>query len=216
MKNQKGFLLIEVVIVVLIVVIMTGVIAFVGLPLIQKVKKEVRVEHDCQIIAAGIYKFNGDVKEWPIWKNGAVTNPADGGSSAGRVYNVLRSDGTMPACDEINALSSEWADANYDTLKNQLAWGAPAGDKTKKYSGFRGPYLDPTADSKDPWGNPYLINCKYWQPEHSNNKKMIFILSAGPNEVVETDFSQDFLEGGPGGGTFAVGGDDIIYVFGAS
>ncbi|MFH0803861.1 MAG: hypothetical protein V1877_01965, partial [Candidatus Tagabacteria bacterium] len=123
--------------------------------------------------------------------------------------------------------------------ENQLVWGVPSGDVAKKYpdrsgnttSPFRGPYLSnslipgmtgaaTTFLSKDPWGNKYFVNIKYLQPEHlahgTPNREVVFVISAGPNETLETDFSQDLLTGGPSAGKFAVGGDDIVYVIGAN
>ena len=237
MKNQKGFTMLELVIVLTVIVFLLGTIAIVGLPLIEKAKIWT-AKHDVRAIATAIYAFRGDVKEWPIWKDGAVCTPAGGGDSSARAYAVLKSaDGTHPAHNEVHALSSEWGDANSDTLENQLVLGAPGGDITKRYSDrsgtttspFRGPYLSnnfilpgPTGTylSKDPWGNKYLVNIKYLWPEHlahgTPNREIVFVISAGPNETLETDFSQDLLQGGPGGGKFTIRGDDIVYVIGAN
>ncbi|MCX6813122.1 MAG: hypothetical protein NTV77_01365 [Candidatus Azambacteria bacterium] len=197
-------------------------------------------KHDVKAIAAAIYAFRSDVKEWPIWKDGMVCTPAGGGDSSARAYAVLKSaDGTHPAHDEVHALSTEWAQANFDTLENQLVLGAPGGDVAKRYpdragntsSPFRGPYLSDgliagatlttgTYLPKDPWGNKYLVNIRYLWPEELNhgtpNREVVFVISAGPNETLETDFSQDLLQGGPGGGKFTIRGDDIVCIIGAN
>ena len=226
-------------IVLTVIVFLMGTIAVVGLPLIEKAKVWT-AKHDARAIAAAIYAFRMDVKEWPVWKAGTVCTPAGGGSSAARAYAVLRSaDGSMPAHDEVNALSTEWGGTNFDTIENQLVLGAPGGVVANRYpdrsgnttSPFRGPYLSndliPGADlsagtylSKDPWGNKYLVNVRYLWPEELNhgtpNREVVFVISAGPNETLETDFSQDLLQGGPGGGKFTIGGDDIVWVIGAN
>ncbi len=238
MRNQKGFTLFEVAIVLCILGFLMGTIAVVGLPLIEKAKVWT-ARHDCATIAAGIYSFRGDVREWPIWKDGADCVPGASGDSSTKAYAVLKSaDGAMPSCAGA-ALVAEWGDVNFDTLENQLVWGTPAGDLTKKYpdragtttSPFRGPYLAnalipgigtsaTTFLSKDPWGNKYLVNVKFFQPEHlahgTPNREVVIVISAGPNETLETKFGQDLLTGGPSGGKFAVGGDDIVYIIGAN
>ncbi len=238
MKNQKGFTLFEVAIVLCILGSLMGTIAYVGLPQIEKAKIWV-ARHDCATIAAEIYAFHSDVKEWPIWKDGADCVPGASGDSSTKAYAVLKSaDGAMPSCAGA-ALLAEWGDANSDTLDNQLVWGTPGGDVSKKYfdragsttSPFRGPYLGTsyliagsvpatTFLSKDPWGNKYLVNIKYLQPEHlahgTPNREVVMIISAGPNETLETKFGQDLLTGGPSGGKFTVGGDDIVYIIGAN
>jgi len=240
MKNQKGFTFLELVIVLTVIVFLMGTIALVGLPLIEKAKVWT-ARHDVKAIATAIYAFRGDVKEWPIWKDGALCVPESGGDLATRAYAVLKSaDGSMPAVDEANATYAEWGDANSDTLENQFVWGTPGGDVSKKYldkagntsSPFRGPYLSnnfffpgagvPAATflSKDPWGNKYLVNVKFLWPFHLShgtpNREVVFVISAGPNEMLETDFSQDLLTGGPSGEKFTVRGDDIVYVIGAN
>lgn len=239
MKDQRGFTLLELVIVLSVIVFLMGTIAVVGLPLIEKAKVWT-AKHDVKAIATAIYAFRGDVKEWPIWKDGSDCKPADGGLSTGKAYDLLRSaDGNWPAVDGSVALASEWLSSSFDTIENQLVWGTPGGDVSKKYldragsttSPFRGPYLGTsyliagnvpatTFLSKDPWGNKYFLNVKYLQPEHlahgTPGREVVFVISAGPNETLETDFSQDLLTGGPSAGKFAVGGDDIVYVIGAN
>ncbi len=238
MKNQKGYTMLELVIVLTIIVFLMGTIAVVGLPLIEKAKVWA-AKRDTMAIATAIYAFRGDVHEWPIWKDGADCVPGANGDASTKIYAVLKSaDGAMPSCAGA-ALVADWGDANADSIENQLVWGTPAGDVAKKYpdragnttSPFRGPYLGTsyliagsvpatTFLSKDPWGNKYLVNTKYLQPEHlahgTPNREVIFVISAGPNETLETDFSQDLLTGGPSSGKFTVGGDDIVYIIGAN
>jgi len=50
------------------------------------------------------------------------------------------------------------------------------------------------------------VNVEYLQPAYRSpgTQKAVFVISAGPNELIDTDFTQDVT-------SFTVGGDDIVH-----
>lgn len=73
-------------------------------------------------------------------------------------------------------------------------------------AGWNGPYLAAAVDG-DPWGNAYLVNVKFLTATPSRHDARpadaVFVLSAGPNGVVETPFAQTVK-------TARAFGDDIV------
>ncbi len=130
-------------------------------------------KHDVKAIATAIYAFRGDVREWPIWKDGSDCKPADGGLSTGKACDLLRSaDGNWPAVDGSVALASEWLSSNFDTIENQLVWGVPSGDVAKKYP-------DRSGNTTSPFRGPYLSNSLI--PEMTGAAMILFMSSAPIN-----------------------------------
>lgn len=56
----------------------------------------------------------------------------------------------------------------------------PSGDQNGRW---RGPYLEPNNDLKDPWGNDYDVE----YPQVAGNQQTILIRSAGPDGAMNTD-----------------------------
>jgi hypothetical protein len=92
-------------------------------------------------------------------------------------------------------------------LEDHLVKNMPSGlttTDTTKYAttgrfSWRGPYLEKL--SEDPWGNRYLVNIKNGSPSDTP-AKVVWVLSAGPNGIIETK-PNDLTDSGP-----VTGGDD--------
>ena len=63
---------------------------------------------------------------------------------------------------------------------------------------FRGPYI---RSESDPWGNAYLITAHALTRSETDHG---YVISAGPNGVLETDRTQVPTA------AFVIGGDDIV------
>ncbi len=88
---------------------------------------------------------------------------------------------------------------------NGLQFDPSAGEGFNSDFAWRGPYLD--AVRPDPWGNRYSANVLWFTiPQGGNSSgfnRPIVVISAGPDEEIDTDFSSS--------GGFVVGDDDIAY-----
>lgn len=74
---------------------------------------------------------------------------------------------------------------------------------------WRGPYLSSPVRS-DPWGNRYAVNVRYLDPGSDSSQwnphgwiEDVFVLSAGPDEEVDTPYAMDGV---------VAGDDDVILV----
>ncbi len=178
---------------IVVVVAIVGILASILVPMVRgyigtaKVK---RAEQDTKALGEAMLSFNRDTARFPIYKNGANTGPTD------PVYKVLRTaEGAAPgaAVD-----SSDWLSSNFDTFEDQLKNNTVSYPTTGEFA-WSGPYMGPIR--MDPWGNTYMCNSLMLQP---TKLKAVWVLSAGPNEVIETAFRQN--RGSP-----VIGGDDIAY-----
>ncbi|MGR3177324.1 MAG: prepilin-type N-terminal cleavage/methylation domain-containing protein [Candidatus Anammoxibacter sp.] len=219
-KDNKGFTLIEIIVVLGVIAILAAVLT----PMLISYLKDARArkaESDVKVIAGAIQAFDRDLGAWPIWVAGASTNPMDDtfdvlSSEAGDEISFaqvldsnLDSSGQGDADDDLLSL---WTTTGLDSFDNQLMANSPAGVAANGYpfTGKRkwvGPYLSTIGE--DPWGNKYYCNIKYLQPEFQvpGNESAVFVLSAGPNEIIDTSFTQAITVKTRD----MAGGDDIIF-----
>ena len=192
-----GFTLIEIVIVLAIIAVLAGILT----PTLTRYVGDSRTrkaEADTRNLGAAIGKFYGDTGNWPIWV-ASTDMTADGGR-----YELL--DTTEGEEADQNTGITGW-DATgagvADTFDAQLINNTPA-YSTSGRRAWKGPYLGHESATADPWGTKYYANVEFLQPANVSGAKPVFVLSAGPNKLIETAFSQT----GPG---LAVGGDDITF-----
>ncbi|MBI2370630.1 MAG: hypothetical protein HYV08_10440, partial [Deltaproteobacteria bacterium] len=62
------------------------------------------------------------------------------------------------------------------------------GYRTSGKFAWKGPYQ--TGMTGDPWGSKYLVNSKYLQPGNIATARAVWVLSAGPNRVITTSYTQ--------------------------
>jgi prepilin-type N-terminal cleavage/methylation domain-containing protein len=196
-----GFTLIELTVVLAVIV----TLALALTPSIANSINEARVaraRNDCQTIASGMYQFYRDTGFFPVWtisRNGGMGAPAD------RVQ-LLVSQGSVPAEDVV----SPWTTGVAGSLSDQLVINAPgyALRTSTSPSGWNGPYFSSQLMA-DPWGRRYAVNVGLVDlspgaATASGQAKMaVWVLSAGPNGIIETPFAQSILT------AVRPGGDDI-------
>ncbi len=199
LRSTGGFTLIEIVIVLAIIAVLAGILA----PTLTRYVGDSRIrkaEVDVQHIGGAIAMMYGDTGHWPIWVLGTATTADDD------AYNILVSnDGTKP--DEsasLTAITGPWPTADTDDLTPQLIDNIPSYPLTGRRA-WRGPYIERVL--ADPWGSKYMVNVEFLLPGEVGGTSPVFVLSAGPNKLVETDFDQD----GPNITSAVVGSDDIIF-----
>ncbi len=193
-RRRRGFTLIEVIIVLAVVGVLVGIIVPMVRTYIVQAKIQ-RAEQDTKSLGEAILAFNKDTARFPIYQSGVAVSPAD------PVFDVLTTaDGDTP---EAGVDASSWLSAISDTFENQLKKNTPGGNgaayPTTGEFAWRGPYIG--SIKKDPWGNRYVCNASRLRPDIN---EAAWVLSAGPNETIETVFSQKRS-------SLVIGGDDIAY-----
>ena len=191
LRSASGFTLIEIVIVLAIIAVLAGILA----PTLTRYVGDSRIrkaEADVQHLGAAMALMYGDTGHWPIWSSGTATTAGD------TDFNLLDTvDGDDP---DMDAGITEWDGAG-DTFTAQLIDNTPAYPTAGRRQ-WRGPYLEKVL--ADPWGSNYYANVEFLQPALVGGSQPVFVLSAGPNKLVETLFDQT-------GPSIERGGDDIIF-----
>jgi len=200
-RSRMGFTLIELTVVLAVIV----TLALILTPSVANSINEARVaraRNDCQTIASGMYQFFRDTGFFPVWKS---ARNGDAGTPADRLQ-VLMSQGNAPFED----VASLWTTGVAGSLADQLVTNSPGyalRSPTSQF-GWNGPYFSSQLLA-DPWGNRYAVNVALVDlspgaATASGQAKMaVWVLSAGPNGIIETPFAQSILVAA------RPGGDDI-------
>lgn len=182
-KNQKGFTLIEVIVVAGIIAILAGILVPMIFNQIDESKKT-RAAADCKSISTAILAFRKDVGRWPNMKT-ATSN-----------FTFLYGPGYVPATHDSQLTTGTGYDvAEASTLKDHLTANDPGYLATM----WKGPYMSDI--QADPWGNPYVVDASGFfmiDPVTSNPvddpTTPVWVLSAGPNGIFETNRGSNALD----------------------
>lgn len=160
LREQKGFTLIEVIVVAGIIAILAGILV----PLIFKEIDESKISRataDVRSISAAMIVLRKDVGQWPV------------STTCHNTGTLLHGAGTIPA------LAAGWDDSvkvNFEDVLNA--------DTSGCWPNWKGPYIAYVA--KDPWGHAYMVNADALRDATATNAP-IWIVSAGPDGVLNTD-----------------------------
>jgi prepilin-type N-terminal cleavage/methylation domain-containing protein len=190
--NNRGFTLVEMVVVLAVVAILAAILV----PTVAKNindAKITRATNEAQVIGAAMASFFKDLGRWPTSNGAAATLPD--------ALNILRST-VGSAATNAGGGTAGWVGANWDTFDNHLVRNDPGaqgvgGGNNYLTSGtefiWRGPYINEI--KSDPWGTQYYCNVQYfWNPASTN---AVWVLSAGADRVIRTAYAQSFLTGTP-------------------
>ena len=194
---RGGFTLIEIVIAVAIVAIFAAAMS----PMVFRHLEDAKVskaQNETGVIASAVLGYYKDVGSWPI-------TDADGPSGNGinRVVGSTRvATGNGPGAAQG---ARNWG--TYGTTKalgDYLYYNNPDGDPSDVGVGanqpnqdwptsgsiaWKGPYVD-SYEANDPWGHAYVINSHFFPGRYTGSiRHKVFVLSAGPNGLWETGFS---------------------------
>ncbi len=177
-RKQGGVTLIEMIVVLAALAILAALLIPVigGLP---GEAEEIQARNDTRAIGEAIHNFYKDVAKWPVYSAFPSTPDLERLFSAGNVPAVSGAPGT-----------AEWTTASPSAdLDNHLQNNSlyPA---TGEFA-WRGAYL--TATPTDPWQNQFVINVRWLQPGATPH--VVWVLSAGPDGIIETTFAQPSLAG---------------------
>jgi len=182
--KQKGFTLIEMVVVLAVVAILAAILV----PTIAKNIQDAnitRAQNETQVIAAAIASFYKDLGRWPTANGASATLPDVH-------YLLYGANGN----DDSQGATSEWNQAHTDssdTMEHHLVTNQPGVDGTAGANAYpitgrwrwRGPYI-PEIPS-DPFGIHYSCNVRYLYNTITN---AVYVLSAGPDTTWDTTFGQ--------------------------
>lgn len=201
--SASGFTLVEVIVVLAVVLLLTGI----AVPMISGYMEDgrrARAAAEVKMLGAAVLSFQKDVGGHPARNSTGTDNR----------LNVLLTGPSIPSANpwRTGHRFATWGmnASTGDRIDNHLLVNAPGGNAAAAYPTtgelrWRGPYL-PTGSPLDPWGRPYVINViSGWSTSATNNRK-VFVLSAGENGVIDTNFNATALD--------EIAGDDIGMVLG--
>ncbi|MCB9878158.1 MAG: prepilin-type N-terminal cleavage/methylation domain-containing protein [Planctomycetes bacterium] len=197
-RSHGGFTLVEVIVVLSVILLLTGI----AVPMLSSYMEDgrrARAESEVKTIGAAVMSMYKDVGVYPA-RNGSGTN------------NFLYVLYTGPTALTSNPWSANHQWSNWarnaqrgDQLNNHLLVNTPKGSGAGAYATtgsmrWRGPY-SPGTTPLDPWGRPYIINVISGWNTNATNYKRMWVVSAGPNGVFDTNALAR--------STDELGGDDI-------
>ncbi len=167
LKDEKGFTLIE-------VIVVAGIIAILASILVPMVLKEIdesritKAQADVRSIATAVVVFKKDTAQWPVMDAACAAN-----------VTLLNGDGNIPA---------NLAALGYDTSVSSSYNDHLSTDTSGCYTNWKGAYM--TRVTADPWGNAYITNAS----DFSIAGNPVWIISVGANGQIETpSFSPTLL-----------------------
>jgi type II secretory pathway pseudopilin PulG len=166
---------------------------------------------EVKLIGVSILSFMQDTGYSPAFLAGNRIGPTDA------ITMILASGGNDP-----DDATGTWplTDGKVDLLEHHLTRNNPAdsnvpytriGELTyARFQGWNGPYMS-KLPSADPWGDKYLVNIGFATSQGAaganlpkGKRPAVFVITAGPNQSIETKYLQAADE-------FVEGGDDQIF-----
>ncbi|MFA7402412.1 MAG: prepilin-type N-terminal cleavage/methylation domain-containing protein [Pelobacteraceae bacterium] len=182
MTGNRGFTLIEVIVVAAIIAILAGILVPVIFNQIDEAKIS-RAEAECKSISSALLMFRKETAKWPLY----VPNDCS------QLYLTLESGAGVAPLN----LAGDWqiggvgTAAIIGTLLNLPSASPPVVQSC--YNNRAGAYV--AEDKADPWGNKYIVNVINFS---DNNP--VWVISAGPNGKLDTGVNSPTLNDLPGGG----------------
>lgn len=176
--NEKGFTLIDVVVVVSVIAILVAVLS----PYITRYiddSKIAKARNETQGIGGALTNFNKDVVQWP------KRNPTDGAGVINVHYTGILPPNHAAYPDLINGKTG-WS-GPYAAIDNSILSNGTSGSLypvPPADLAWKGPYASSSLPM-DPWGRPYLINVPATGP--------IWVMSAGPNRRLDTNATDNVV-----------------------
>ncbi|OGW29579.1 MAG: hypothetical protein A2X59_05690 [Nitrospirae bacterium GWC2_42_7] len=168
LREEKGFTLIEVIVVAGIIAILAGILV----PLIFKEIDESRITRaaaDVRSISTSLIVFRKDTAAWPTMDATCAAN-----------VTLLNGDGNLPA----NLAALGYDPGVSSSLNDHLSI-----DANGCYANWKGPYM--ARVTADPWGYSYVINASSFAIQNSP----VWIISVGPNGQLETPSFAETAQG---------------------
>jgi prepilin-type N-terminal cleavage/methylation domain-containing protein len=180
---RRGFSLVEVLVAAAVVVLLVGL----AVPMMRTYLRDGCEEEalvEAKAIAQALQAFHDDLGVWPSRSSAGVDT----------MVWVLGSGASVPTESPFlgsNPLADWLVDGVHgDTLDRHLRQNAPGGKPEGSYPiqgerRWQGPY-GAGPFPLDPWGRPYLVVVRSGTSTHATRYKRLFVLSAGPDGVLDT------------------------------
>ncbi|NKB87547.1 MAG: hypothetical protein GKS06_04950 [Acidobacteria bacterium] len=187
MRHQDGITLVEVTVLLAVIGLLAGLMTTAAGDLLGQ-SKTVRAQEDVQYIGRAVGEFYAD--------NGFFPRTADtvDGRPGTSEFGALISDAPLPGTTSSTTL---WTESSVSSMTLHLIRndvGYQVRDVLRP-RGWNGPYLS-SAIQDDSWGHAYLVNSFWLDPRNviqdvdGTKLGAVWVLSAGPNGVLETPFYQ--------------------------
>ncbi len=187
MKENRGFTLIEVIVVAAIIAILAGILVPMIFNQIDESKKT-RAQGDCKTISTAVTMFRKDTGKWPNSDTEDCTF----------LYTTLQT-GSGAANDPTDAAGADAWNISANAVALGFILNLPAVTPAVAQACFNGKAVSYLAEDKvDPWGKNYIVNAANF-----GNSNPVWVISAGPNGVLETGVNSQTLN------NIVVTGDDI-------
>jgi general secretion pathway protein G len=185
MRRNRGFTLIEVIVVAAIIAILAGILVPMIFNQIDETKKT-RALADCKSISTAITMFRKDTTKWPYFDSEDCTF----------TYLTLQ---TGTGSDPVDAPApGDWK-INFNAVALGFVLNLPGVNPAVAqacYGGKAAAYM--TEDRVDPWGNKYIVNAASF-----GTAGPVWVISAGPNGALDTNSTSQTLN------DIGTNGDDI-------
>jgi len=180
MKGNRGFTLIEVIVVAAIIAILAGILVPMIFNQIDEAKKT-RAQAECKSISNAVLMFRKDTTKWPFYMPGDCT----------QTYTTIQGGGTAPPLDNP---TGSWGislnDIALGLILNLPGIQPPVAQSC--YNGKAQGYL--VQAEPDPWDHQYIINAANFAGTNP-----VWVISAGPNGCIDTSVNSQTLNDAPGG-----------------
>jgi type II secretory pathway pseudopilin PulG len=225
LRGTRGITLIEVSVILSVLAILSAFLV----PSVGHFLQDASIlqaQHDVQVIASGLVNFMNDTGQSP-----AVLGDYLYEFQGNMTVDILAGPGRRPQINHGQLISkprarlgigakgfqlmspygtAAWRQGKVSALENFLQVNGCALPLKKPGIGFgwNGAYINNQLNS-GPWGNQYLVNVGFLDTQAGAGdaegvaRKAVFVISAGPNRVIETPFSQSVADA-------FVYGDDIV------
>ncbi len=185
-RTQGGLTLIELIVVLAALAIIVAILIPTVISLPEQAE-ELRAKNDARAIGEAIQNLHKDLAKWPVYASSPLT-PAN--ATLQRLISAGNAPGVSGAPGTDDWIFASNTDDLNDHLANNKLPDASQYPQTGEFA-WRGSYLAEAL--ADPWGNRFIVNVRWLQPGASPN--VVWVLSAGPNKIIETTFAQPSLVG---------------------
>ena len=199
--------MIEMVVVLAVIAILAAILTPIVTSYVDRARND-SAQNDVKKIAAALVQFNTDTKLWPIYTGSSTPTNVNTGA-----YDVQSTSGNAAVIGTATgwpAAVTGTTSGTLDSVMNSNALNLATTGKTA----WKGPY---TELGPDPWGTRYYVTSIFLEPgcistrggscvavgTNGATPSAVFVISAGPNQTLETNFDQAT-------NNFVVNGDDIV------
>lgn len=206
MKNGdgRGFTLLEMAVVLAIIAVMAAIMTPIVTNYIDQARTA-RAAADVQSIGQAMTLHYRDTGKFPVW---LTTTAASTGTTPDKDVLVSGTNAAIWTAPTGSTHATGWTTATVgllNTFLNTNSLGYSTSPSTASQLAYRGPYLDGLSGT-DPWGDAYVVTSKYLATAGANSTNWAFVISAGPNQTLDSTFAQ------PRTALLSTASDDITFL----